>query len=356
MGGSLWEPGAPCHEAEAPARVRAARSPAVGDGTGSMVEILQRTAGNRAVVALLARSAGRTTGATVQRTLFPHKGSSDAKLHEIGQKVQAAVDSAVRTIAADPTLAAHPGKDRGYLAAWITTYKEYLADPGAVPSFYFARYGYAVETIATLLLASENINPYTFHFQIAHGHTRPDIVVMNAGTEVAWIDITSVASKGHILRKQGAGWTSRPYVAEACYDMPLPAALAKGGKPLDAETLKRIEAAQAHAAEQAAYFEIGRQAIAVDLGAALLKRFQEKGSGLSATDARGVIVATCKEKLGATATASLAKSVLYTLETIEVSGRLDTGVSWANWALPQQGLKTEQARKALIAFGQAAGS
>jgi hypothetical protein len=72
---------------------------------------------------------------------------------------------------------------------------------------------------------------------------------------VAWIDLTSESSKGHIFRKQGGAWKSRTYVAEACYEMPLPSTIAQGAKNLDEGARQRLEAATKHAAEQEALFE-----------------------------------------------------------------------------------------------------
>ncbi|HWF72585.1 MAG TPA: hypothetical protein VG186_04525 [Solirubrobacteraceae bacterium] len=324
-----------------------------------MAQMLQRTAGNRAAAALLTpRAHSRRGAATLQRKLWPYKGKDNHALQAIGAKVQSAVDTAVLTVAADPTLAAHPAKTSGYLAQWIATYAAYLENPAAVPLFYFARYGYAVETIATLLLKNESILPHRFNFQIAAGHTRPDIVVTDprlgdgAAAQVAWIDITSEASKGHIYRKQGGGWVTRAYVAEACYDMPLPSALAKGGPALDKETLKRIEGAAVLAAEEEAYFEVGRQAIGAEIAAALAAKYTDKGGGLSRADARLVVTATCKGALSDGVTAPVAKSVLYTLDAIDVGTASDAGASWANWAYGQAGIATQKAREELIAYGK----
>ena len=74
---------------------------------------------------------------------------------------------------------------------------------------------------------------------------------------MAWVDLTSEASKGHIRRKQGGGWWMRSYVAEACYEMPRPSALALGADALDHDTRQRLAAASQFAAAQAADFEVG---------------------------------------------------------------------------------------------------
>jgi hypothetical protein len=65
-----------------------------------------------------------------------------------------------------------------------------------------------------------------------------------------------------------------------------------------------------------------------------------------------VILETCKKRLGEKATASLAKSTLYMLDEIEVTGQSDAGKSWANWAFTREGLKSQRAKTALVAFGE----
>lgn len=84
-----------------------------------------------------------------------------------------------------------------------------------------ARYGYAVEAYASghiNELSATLPNGYTYALQAGRGATRPDIVVKNAaGADVAWFDITSANSMGHIDLKTGAGWQTKPYVAEITY-------------------------------------------------------------------------------------------------------------------------------------------
>ena len=67
--------------------------------------------------------------------------------------------------------------------------------------------------------------------QVASGHTRPDIVLTQPdGTVVAWLDITSDGSQGHVKLKTGAGWTTHPYVAEILYPALDPQEILTAGK------------------------------------------------------------------------------------------------------------------------------
>lgn len=88
--------------------------------------------------------------------------------------------------------------------------------------FIYARYGYAVEELSNIKIKLEygnGSNGFTVNLQETHGHTRPDIVIRYGSErkEVAWLDITSEGSKGHIFNKLGSGWVNRPYVAEITY-------------------------------------------------------------------------------------------------------------------------------------------
>lgn len=104
---------------------------------------------------------------------------------------------------------------------WCEAAYKFLEDK-VQPDFIFARYGYAVEEYVNLSLISKSIippRPYKIRLQVTHGSTRPDIVVLNEhNEEIAWMDITSKKSKGHILSKSGNWPSARSYVAELLYE------------------------------------------------------------------------------------------------------------------------------------------
>lgn len=106
----------------------------------------------------------------------------------------------------------------GYTSRWSEEWSNYAdgdeSNAGMVP----AMVGYAVESISTKLLNNPSpgreLKPI---LQATRGQTRPDIVLRRGGTDVAWLDITADSSKGHILNKEGGGWSTKPYVAELLY-------------------------------------------------------------------------------------------------------------------------------------------
>ncbi len=86
----------------------------------------------------------------------------------------------------------------------------------------YTSYGSAVEEMVNLFIDVHYpffVNGYRVRTQIRHGNTIPDIVIEDAnGTEVAWLDITSSSSAGHIWNKDGSGWDTTDFVAELLYD------------------------------------------------------------------------------------------------------------------------------------------
>ena len=108
--------------------------------------------------------------------------------------------------------------------------------------------GYVIESYTNFKM-SPQIGNYAILLQQTRGGTRPDFVIQDTTTnqEVAWLDITSSASVGHINRKSGQGWKNRTYVAEILYDKVtdeefLNAAKAVGGdQALSQEQLKSLQ-------------------------------------------------------------------------------------------------------------------
>lgn len=89
----------------------------------------------------------------------------------------------------------------------------------------YTQYGYAVEEYVNIAIQNGNLPPprgYTISIQETHGSTRPDFVigrVTDSGKNetLAWLDLTSIHSSGHIRRKSGTGWQRTPFVAELFY-------------------------------------------------------------------------------------------------------------------------------------------
>ena len=100
--------------------------------------------------------------------------------------------------------------------------KYFFSDPRdrEFQAFLHARFGYAVETLATRTLGMIE-SGLVVSLQLNHGSSRPDVVLSVPGSpnpvEVAWIDITSENSIEHITKKSHSGWSTRPFVYEITY-------------------------------------------------------------------------------------------------------------------------------------------
>lgn len=102
---------------------------------------------------------------------------------------------------------------------WGDTIDDYFAGKNVL--FMNAAYGYAVEDIANIAIASTYrfaVKGYRVYLQERRGSTIPDIVIKNSANEdQAWLDITSEHSAGHIFNKSGSGWSTTDFVAELLY-------------------------------------------------------------------------------------------------------------------------------------------
>lgn len=108
--------------------------------------------------------------------------------------------------------------DSGHLQQWYSVAQDYCEDQNNLPSYFWANFGYAVETLACEALSAYNFSDYDIVYQVTHGHTRPDIVISHNYEEIAWIDVTSDGSETHITDKSGSGWETKLFVYEVLYD------------------------------------------------------------------------------------------------------------------------------------------
>jgi hypothetical protein len=139
-------------------------------------------------------------------------------LSEIDGYVQQAAESALELD--------FPIKD-AHVLNWQAIANRYLRDPTGFTekAKLYMYYGSAVERIAYASIRLNGLKKlpafYTFDFEVSHGGTRPDIVIFQGtpsdGAEVAWLDITSRSSTGHITDKDGSGWKGKPVVCEILY-------------------------------------------------------------------------------------------------------------------------------------------
>lgn len=221
-----------------------------------------------------------------------------------------------------------------------------------VPEFFYARYGYAVERLTESFLRGQDFAPYRLKFQITHGHTRPDIVVMLGKQEAGWIDLTSEASKGHVLGKQHSGWQTRPYVAEVTYDRPDPVQLTAKASAADPELKARIQRAM----EQAENEELALDFVFEQLASKLSKEIGDRPP-TSMNKAQELIRKAIGQALEGEVKRGVAKAILlhiddYTeFEVKDGNGKPRDGKSWASFAFKGVDADWGTAQADLTAFG-----
>jgi hypothetical protein len=200
---------------------------------------LQRTVGNETVARMVAgeqpapgpRAAGtdRQGRWQVQRAAAWTRRQDDT-LTKFGDGLDDLVKEAAREIMANPQGVQAVG---GYVSLWHDRIAAYFADDSAT-QFLATSFGYAVEQLTVAKIEAGKLADtlpagWRVEFQLATGHTRPDIVVFDDNrTDVGWFDITSERSRGHIKNKTGSQWKTRAYVAEALYPELVLANLAPG--------------------------------------------------------------------------------------------------------------------------------
>jgi hypothetical protein len=197
---------------------------------------LQQSAGNRAVARMVAQ---RPVTAPVRMLLRERDDYDNQGAAVVPSQVAAgyvamlrvAVDSAVTT--AHETLIANPlnpalATVNGYTRRWLDVCRIFLTDRSQA-EFLHTTFGYAIESLACMQLTDAPPPGVELVLQATRGATRPDIVVKENGADIAWLDITSNASYGHIFKKQGGGWRRVPYVSEVFYPALDPNSLGVGG-------------------------------------------------------------------------------------------------------------------------------
>lgn len=211
-------------ESPAPEKVSQLRSAMPPDGDQRLQQ--QQAANNSPHVTQLRQLQHGVNGTPVkQLTAVRHKSKKNSIAESThGKKVESIADR-VDNLVQEAYYKALNWQDfsdikSGYLFQWYKTALAYSKKPEELPDFFHARFGYAIETLVNNVLSSSDL-PLDVQLQASHGHTRPDIVLCEKGmapfNEVAWLDITSDASRGHIFAKDGGGWKNMPFVYEITY-------------------------------------------------------------------------------------------------------------------------------------------
>jgi hypothetical protein len=291
-----------------------------------------------------------------QRKILNFRDTGNQDMRDLAAALDKCVATAKVIVDTNPLLQGVAGNDAGYLRAWVITFNAFLSDKnGNVPDFFYARYGYAIETLATLLFLTVDKKGYDIQSQVAQGSTRPDFVISKGNVHHAWLDITSSASAGHIQGKQGGKWSTCGYVSEILYDMPSPSDFAKSatGK-LSKEQLEALGKADAARADQEAKFSVGMNKMAIIFANAFMEARAKKGSGLARSDVPVIVKAVCSAHLDKYIEGGVqlrhAAGVLGSIESIEIEGATNTGDSWAKWAFKSIDYST--GRTLLYHFGK----
>jgi hypothetical protein len=150
---------------------------------------------------------------------------------------------------------AEPGSfegQAGYLGRWARVFKVFRAAPfglGHKTPFLKAAFGYAVEELAGQRLRARPLSslPHgcAISWQAGRASTRPDVIVTRGGADVAWLDITSSGSEGHVLAKQHTKWKRGGlWVAELVYPSLEPEQLGAGSRSAEERTASKEWAEQ----------------------------------------------------------------------------------------------------------------
>nr|WP_315249101.1 hypothetical protein [uncultured Duganella sp.] len=181
-------------------------------------------ADNSAAVAQLKARAGMMAAAPsraaapVQReVLVDRKGTAAAPggMSQFVKSFDEAVYKAYQYVLHVPGMGKYKDMDSGHIARWLELWQTYertrVPDPMMAATF-----GYAVETLATLVYMPPAPDGCHLELQGGRGNTRPDVVLKRGTTDIGWLDITTKAMGGHIWDK--AGWdASRLYLVEIGY-------------------------------------------------------------------------------------------------------------------------------------------
>jgi hypothetical protein len=104
----------------------------------------------------------------------------------------------------------------GYMQNFVDNFSVFtnkFIDTAAMPR----QAGYWIESYVTKIVRP-SASGLDILLQSKRGNSRPDVILQYKGTDLAWLDITSTVSEGHIYDKNSEGWNTTPYVTEVTYD------------------------------------------------------------------------------------------------------------------------------------------
>lgn len=152
---------------------------------------------------------------TVQREVWisEHKTENDKEqLKSYEARMDKSVQTAFAHLLAAPGLGTLASLD-GHTQKWVDDWDEFVN--GNRPGSFNTSFGYAVESLATLVYTPTPPDQMSNQFQAYRKGTRPDVVLIDKSGDVAWLDITAYESRDHIWEKNG--WKDQEHVAEILY-------------------------------------------------------------------------------------------------------------------------------------------
>lgn len=147
----------------------------------------------------------------INQDLKGHKST----IENYASKLSTEVENA-RSMVATKYFVHVPPSD-GYMQNFVDNFDDSnnkFINPSAVPM----QAGYWIESYVTKIVALAAGGGLDVLLQAKRGNSRPDVILQSNKQDVAWLDITSTNSEGHIYDKNSEGWNSTPYVTEVTYD------------------------------------------------------------------------------------------------------------------------------------------
>lgn len=171
----------------------------------------------KARAGMMAAAPARAAASVQRKVLVDEKGSQDAPagMSQFIKSFDEAVYKAYQYVLHVPSMGKYKDMDSGHIARWVELWQEY--ERSRVPDpMLAAAFGYAVETLATMVYMPPAPPGCHLEMQGGRGNTRPDVVLKCGTADVGWLDITTNAMGGHIWDK--AGWdASSLYLVEIGY-------------------------------------------------------------------------------------------------------------------------------------------
>jgi hypothetical protein len=95
----------------------------------------------------------------------------------------------------------------GHTEHWVEAWNNFVAGKEKGQGLINAAFGYAVETLATVIYLPAPGGGLSVELQGIRTGTRPDIILKDGDADVGWLDITASGSEEHVWKK--AGWLTK---------------------------------------------------------------------------------------------------------------------------------------------------